>query len=204
MPHSLPANGYDPHFHNDNHGTNKAAWGLDPRIRSLPTHNIDKGKGDSFALKSLALSASTAFASTKIFIRRHWPFSQSRMSRTHSMTAKPSLTPVAPANSNLVFVLLCGLWYSTSALSSNTGKAILTQFRYPVTLTFIQFGFVAFYCLLFMSPVIRFTRFRAPTKAILESTIPMGMFQVGGHMFSSIAISRIPVSTVHTIKVCSI
>jgi hypothetical protein len=30
----------------------------------------------------------------------------------------------------------------------------------------------------------------------------MGMFQVGGHMFSSIAISKIPVSTVHTIKVC--
>jgi len=31
----------------------------------------------------------------------------------------------------------------------------------------------------------------------------MGMFQVGGHMFSSIAISRIPVSTVHTIKALS-
>lgn len=29
----------------------------------------------------------------------------------------------------------------------------------------------------------------------------MGLFQVGGHIFSSIAISRIPVSTVHTIKV---
>lgn len=31
----------------------------------------------------------------------------------------------------------------------------------------------------------------------------MGMFQVGGHMFSSIAISKIPVSTVHTIKALS-
>lgn len=31
----------------------------------------------------------------------------------------------------------------------------------------------------------------------------MGMFQVGGHVFSSIAISRIPVSTVHTIKALS-
>jgi hypothetical protein len=27
------------------------------------------------------------------------------------------------------------------------------------------------------------------------------LFQVGGHMFSSMAISRIPVSSVHTIKV---
>jgi solute carrier family 35 protein E1 len=97
--------------------------------------------------------------------------------------------------------LLCGLWYSTSALSSNTGKAILNQFRYPITLTFVQFGFVAFYCLLFMSPAIRFTRMRMPNKDIIRSTFPMGLFQVGGHIFSSIAISRIPVSTVHTIKV---
>lgn len=103
--------------------------------------------------------------------------------------------------STVTFVLLCGLWYMSSALSSNTGKAILTQFRYPVTLTFVQFGFVAAYCLLFMSPAVRFARLRTPTRAIIRSTLPMGAFQVGGHMFSSIAISRIPVSTVHTIKV---
>lgn len=121
------------------------------------------------------------------------------------MTAKPSLTstPLSAATSNLRFVLLCALWYTSSALSSNTGKAILIQFRYPITLTFVQFGFVAFYCLLFMSPVIRFSRLRTPTKAILKDTSVMGMFQVGGHIFSSIAISRIPVSTVHTIKALS-
>ncbi|KAF9563915.1 TPT-domain-containing protein [Agrocybe pediades] len=107
------------------------------------------------------------------------------------------------SSSNFLFILLCGLWYSTSALSSNTGKAILNQFRYPVTLTFVQFGFVAFYCLLFMSPLVRFTKLRMPTKAIIKSTLPMGLFQVGGHIFSSIAISRIPVSTVHTIKALS-
>ncbi|PFH51860.1 hypothetical protein AMATHDRAFT_141742 [Amanita thiersii Skay4041] len=105
--------------------------------------------------------------------------------------------------SSITFVLLCVLWYSTSALSSNTGKAILTRFRYPITLTFVQFGFIAVYCLLFMSPLIRFTKLRMPSKAILQSTLPMGMFQVGGHMFSSMAISRIPVSTVHTIKALS-
>ncbi|KAL1696780.1 triose-phosphate transporter family-domain-containing protein [Schizophyllum commune] len=105
--------------------------------------------------------------------------------------------------STVTFVLLCSLWYMSSALSSNTGKAILTQFRYPVTLTFVQFGFVAAYCLLFMSPAVRFARLRTPTRAIIRSTLPMGAFQVGGHMFSSIAISRIPVSTVHTIKALS-
>jgi Triose-phosphate Transporter family len=114
--------------------------------------------------------------------------------------SSPSL-PTLPSPSTLRFVLLCGLWYTSSALSSNTGKAILNQFRYPVTLTFVQFGFVAGYCLLFMSPLIRFTRMRPPTRAILRDTLPMGCFQVGGHIFSSMAISRIPVSTTHTIKV---
>jgi hypothetical protein len=52
-----------------------------------------------------------------------------------------------------------------------------------------------------MSPAIRFSKLRQPSIAILKNTLPMGMFQVGGHIFSSIAISRIPVSTVHTIKV---
>lgn len=108
-----------------------------------------------------------------------------------------------PSPDTLQFIFLCALWYSSSALSSNTGKVILTQFRYPVTLTFVQFGFVAVYCLLFMSPVVQFSRLRMPTKAILRDTLPMGCFQVGGHIFSSMAISRIPVSTVHTIKALS-
>jgi solute carrier family 35 protein E1 len=123
--------------------------------------------------------------------------------RTHLTSHSKELpSPASPSShSTSTFIFLCALWYSSSALSSNTGKAILNQFRYPVTLTFVQFGFVASYCLLFMSPVIRFSKLRAPSKAILRSTLPMGMFQVGGHMFSSMAISRIPVSTVHTIKV---
>ncbi|KAI0306106.1 triose-phosphate transporter family-domain-containing protein [Multifurca ochricompacta] len=116
--------------------------------------------------------------------------------------SSPSL-PALPSLSTVRFVLLCGLWYASSALSSNTGKAIMIQFRYPVTLTFVQFGFVAAYCLLFMSPVSRFTRLRRPTRAILKDTLPMGCFQVGGHIFSSMAISRIPVSTTHTIKALS-
>ena len=115
------------------------------------------------------------------------------------------LTAASPSSaaSTTRFILLCSFWYTTSALSSNTGKTILNQFEYPVTLTIIQFAFVAGYCLLFMSPVIQFTKLRSPTRAILWSTFPMGMFQVGGHMFSSMAISRIPVSIVHTIKVWS-
>ncbi|KAJ6565986.1 triose-phosphate transporter family-domain-containing protein [Mycena sp. CBHHK59/15] len=132
----------------------------------------------------------------------------SRLKKTLSRYRFPRPNPIATSStlaapSSLKFVLLCSLWYTSSALSSNTGKAILNQFRYPVTLTFVQFGFVASYCMLFMSPAIRFSRLRHPTSAIIRSTLPMGMFQVGGHIFSSLAISRIPVSTVHTIKALS-
>ncbi|GBE86627.1 Putative transporter [Sparassis crispa] len=127
----------------------------------------------------------------------------SRWARHRLPSFELPVLPPLPSPSAVRFVLLCALWYTTSALSSNTGKIILTQFRYPITLTFIQFGFVAAYCLLFMSPLVHFSTFRPPSRAIFQSTIPMGFFQVGGHIFSSMAISRIPVSTVHTIKALS-
>ncbi|KAH8104049.1 TPT-domain-containing protein [Cristinia sonorae] len=126
-------------------------------------------------------------------------FQQSRV----SLTASTSSSSAVPSTDTARFVLLCGLWYMSSAVSSNTGKSIMMQFRYPVTLTFIQFGFVAAWCLFFLSPAVHFSTFRRPTKEILKSTFPMGCFQVGGHIFSSMAISRIPVSTVHTIKALS-
>jgi hypothetical protein len=117
------------------------------------------------------------------------------------LAAKPVHSPQPPSASTLRFVGLCALWYLTSALSSNTGKSIMIQFRYPVTLTFVQFAFVSGYCLVLMHPRFGLSTLRAPTRAILRSTLPMAAFQVGGHIFSSMAISRVPVSTVHTIKV---
>ena len=120
-------------------------------------------------------------------------------------SSAPGLSPtLVPSVATVQFVFLCALWYTTSALSSNTGKVIMLEFRYPITLTFVQFGFVAAYCLLFMSPVVRFSKLRRPNKAIIHNTLPMGVFQVGGHIFSSMAISRIHVSTVHTIKVSTL
>ncbi|QRW16939.1 Triose-phosphate Transporter family [Rhizoctonia solani] len=117
--------------------------------------------------------------------------------------AAPSLTQATPSVSTLRFVGLCSLWYLTSALSSNTGKSIMIQFRYPVTLTFVQFAFVSGYCFLLMHPRFGMSSLRTPTRAIIRSTLPMAAFQVGGHIFSSMAISRVPVSTVHTIKALS-
>ncbi|KAG5647505.1 hypothetical protein DXG03_009442 [Asterophora parasitica] len=178
----------------DTYRASSSPWGID--TRPLPAHSAGLlGTDDKYAPKSTAYAV--YYSRLKAFVSRYW---NARTSWSHP---KPSLTTANPPSSTAVFILLCTLWYSTSALSSNTGKAILNQFRYPVTLTFVQFGFVAFYCLLLMTPVIQFSKFRPPNKAIIQSTLPMGMFQVVGHMFSSIAISRIPVSTVHTIKALS-
>lgn len=172
--------------------------------QALPVHSNDEksswhsNESPATRLNSVKRSFMHKLSSLELFSSSSRP-----ASLTHRHTpSSPTLD--APSVATVRFILLCGLWYTSSALSSNTGKAILTQFRYPVTLTFVQFGFVAGYCLLFMSPLIQFSKLRSPTRAIILNTLPMGVFQVGGHITSSIAISRIPVSTVHTIKVCTI
>lgn len=154
-----------------------------------------------------------------------------RHNRRHSIAQA-----VTPSISTVRFVSLCALWYTSSALSSNTGKSIMNRFKYPVTLTFIQFGFVAGWCIIFGIGRTKFAQFSAnkqnsrggggaglhhharalsvsqthaasgwgikkPTKKALEGTLVMSGFQIAGHIFSSMAIARVPVSTVHTIKV---
>ncbi|KAF9129376.1 suppressor of loss of ypt1 [Mortierella sp. 14UC] len=97
---------------------------------------------------------------------------------------------------------LCLLWYLSSAVTNNIGKQIMNQFRYPVTLTFVQFVFVSFFCFL-LGTGFRMTTIRRPTMGIIQMTAPLVGFQVVGHVFSSVAISRIPLSVVHTIKALS-
>ncbi|KAG5459747.1 MAG: hypothetical protein BJ554DRAFT_8299, partial [Olpidium bornovanus] len=142
------------------------------------------------------------------------------------------------------FVAYCMLWYSSSAITNNIGKQILNQFRYPVTLTYVQFGFVAGMCFLFSlaprsmggcspspssassgvpsSPAGRSgatknysfparvstsklptSTLRCPSRATVTATLPLALFQIGGHVFSTVAISRASVSFVHTIKALS-
>lgn len=112
------------------------------------------------------------------------------------------------------FVLLCLLWYLSSALSNNSAKQILISFKYPVTLTFIQFGFISGWCvLLAFIQQVRGENSRAlfganhgirhPTREIVMTTLPLSFFQIAGHIFGSLATSQIPVSVVHTVKVCA-
>ncbi|KAF9433479.1 suppressor of loss of ypt1 [Entomortierella beljakovae] len=98
--------------------------------------------------------------------------------------------------------LLCLMWYLSSAVTNNIGKQIMNQFRYPVTLTFVQFVFVSLFCFILGSGF-RMTTIRKPTIGIMQMTAPLVGFQVVGHVFSSVAISHVPLSVVHTIKALS-
>lgn len=159
-------------------------------------------RGDGI-LPSPALSSKRGVLGTLMSVIGERLASTSNLNRHHnSLTSRvDGLSWLQPSWSTIRFVSLCSLWYTSSAMSSNTGKVIMNAYRYPVTLTIIQFFFVASYSVLCCQPMLGMTTMRKPTRAIVRSTLPMAVFQVGGHVFSSVAISRIPVSTVHTIKV---
>ncbi|KAF2121255.1 triose-phosphate transporter family-domain-containing protein [Lophiotrema nucula] len=108
-------------------------------------------------------------------------------------------------------VSLCGIWYLTSVFSNTSSKAILTALPRPVTLTLIQFAFVSGWCMFLAALAKRNPRLkqklpflkygiRPPSKDLIMTTMPLTLFQIGGHILSSDAMSRIPVSLVHTIK----
>ncbi|MCJ1307030.1 suppressor of loss of ypt1 [Agyrium rufum] len=115
----------------------------------------------------------------------------------------------APVSYRLV--ILCLIWYFSSALTNTSSKSILNAFPQPITLTLIQFAFVAFWCLLFAQlaktfPAVRQAipalknGIRRPSREVIRTTLPLALFQLFGHIFSSTATSKIPVSLVHTIK----
>lgn len=103
------------------------------------------------------------------------------------------------------------MWYWSSALTNTSSKAILTAFDKPATLTLVQFAFVSSYCILFSWLASTFPRLRTaipalkhplryPSRDVIKTTLPLAAFQIGGHLLSSSATSKIPVSLVHTIK----
>lgn len=109
------------------------------------------------------------------------------------------------------FETLCSIWYATSILTNTSSKAILTALPRPVTLTIIQFLLVSFWCIFLAwlakrnssvrnaMPVLK-NGIRKPSKDLIMATLPLTAFQIGGHILNSDAMSRIPVSLVHTIK----
>lgn len=103
------------------------------------------------------------------------------------------------------------MWYWSSALTNTSSKSILTAFDKPATLTLVQFAFVSSYCMLFSWLAATFPKLRAavpalkhplryPSRDVIVTTLPLAAFQIFGHLLSSNATSKIPVSMVHTIK----
>lgn len=103
------------------------------------------------------------------------------------------------------------MWYASSALTNTSSKSILMAFDKPATLTIVQFAFVSSLCILLswlaaVFPGLR-TRLpvlkhpiRSPSRDVILNTLPLAGFQIGGHLLSSTATAKIPVSLVHTIK----
>ena len=99
----------------------------------------------------------------------------------------------------------------SSALTNTSSKSILNVFPKPISLTLIQFAFVSGWCFFFaylakIFPGLKTTipalknGIRYPTRDVISTTLPLALFQIGGHILSSIATEKIPVSLVHTIK----
>ncbi|CAK7563930.1 MAG: hypothetical protein SEPTF4163_001812 [Sporothrix epigloea] len=115
----------------------------------------------------------------------------------------------APVSPMLIF--LCILWYGSSALTNTSSKSILNAFEKPATLTIVQFAFVSLFCLILSwlarafpllkrsMPVLKHG-IRYPSADIVRTTLPLAGFQIAGHLLSSTATTKIPVSLVHTIK----
>ncbi|CAN9179330.1 unnamed protein product [Alternaria alternata] len=102
-------------------------------------------------------------------------------------------------------IVLCGVWYMTSIFTNMSSKAILTALPKPITLTTVQFAFVSGWCLILAMFARKYPRLkqtmpflkygiRAPSKELIMATLPLTCFQIGGHILSADATSRIPVS----------
>lgn len=138
------------------------------------------------------------------------------------LSTLPNVQLGLPSPKTFAFIVSCLLWYLSSALSSNTSKALLSSpknlnprppppFPYPVTLTLAQFVFVHLLSGAIASPTImrHVPGVRKPVTRIAKNPgwdrildmAKLSIFNVVGHALSTVAISRVPVSTVHTIKV---
>ncbi|RMD40058.1 hypothetical protein DV735_g5081, partial [Chaetothyriales sp. CBS 134920] len=106
---------------------------------------------------------------------------------------------------------LCIAWYMTSALTNTSSKSILNAFPKPATLTIAQFASVSVWCLILNTAASTFPSLkttvpalrnglRRPSWDVISTALPLSVFQLLGHLLSSYATSKIPVSLVHTIK----
>src|SRR6185369_1688886 len=119
-----------------------------------PTLNMSS-PGSLFLFLAQMLNASLSFSINMRSINSQLSMFMSSITTLHSLKT-------------IKFIFLCVLWYASSAVTNNIGKSLLNVFPYPVTLTWIQFGFVSFYC--HVLGQLGFTRIRRLTVNILKET----------------------------------
>ncbi|KAJ3373955.1 suppressor of loss of ypt1 [Kappamyces sp. JEL0680] len=66
----------------------------------------------------------------------------------------------------LRFFVTCVLWYASSAITNNIGKEILLEFKFPVTLTIVQFAFVSLFSALYGALPLGLTQALSPVLTI--------------------------------------
>lgn len=186
---------------------------------SLPTSSLSSSSASSW-LSSHKLSRS---------VDKPRLFTKSRSNSDAAGTSHTRSKSSTASASTALFVLGCLAWYTSSSLSSNTSKALLSKgrapkhdanqdwgvpapvrppaFPYPVTLTLIHFIFVNVCCAICASRRIlgdrALTRLVKPSFSRVAEVGQLAFFNVMGQALSSLAISRVPVATVHTIKALS-
>lgn len=111
------------------------------------------------------------------------------------------LSFLLPSKKTIKLCLLCVGWYCTSAMHSNYQKKVLKLYNHPVTITYIQFLGIAIYSII--SHLLHFSHLKPISKNIIKQTLPLGLFQICGHLLNSFALSLVSVSFVQTIKALS-
>lgn len=129
-------------------------------------------------------------------------------------------------------VILCACWYIISSLASQVTKKILTVCPLPLFLGEFQFVYTALLAAISCQIAFMFPTFRhifpkgtfpdydnikqnrlnhqnilpaitKPTRHVIETVLPLGLFQFIGKYFGHTATSLVPVSTVASIKTLS-
>ncbi|KAE8259185.1 hypothetical protein A4X13_0g1177 [Tilletia indica] len=129
--------------------------------------------------------------------------SQALLKSKASHPAHPSTGSIVPPNLDTHHAQAHDTTGSTAAAVAKTPPI----FPYPVTLTLSQFVFVNVGVHLCCSPTLlgrhRLGTLIRPTWSKVRQVGQLSVFSVVGHLFASAAISRVPVSTVQTIKALS-
>ncbi|RKP20870.1 TPT-domain-containing protein [Rozella allomycis CSF55] len=111
---------------------------------------------------------------------------------------RPSFRFLHKHKKSFQILAYCLAWYAASALTNNINKVILSEYPYPVVLTWAQFLFTSLSSFaLLKATCAKITAFQ---WNMALSFIPLCFLMILGHVLTSVSLSFMGVSMVHTIK----